>query len=144
MRAAARRDFPGGLTASEYLAIPREEAEVAQDLEHLVRAHDRVRHEQELAAIAAAAFGASRESVRKMRHVARHPDLEAAACSGAASLDECYREACQRDGRPVPGRRTTVPIDDPVAAVGLLLRHFSGEELLEALTQVLGYGGGTR
>lgn len=134
-----RRDFPGGLTAQEYLEVPRTDAELGRDLAHLVRALSRVRHGRETLARAGAAMHQSRESVRKVRHICEDDDLAARLEAGGESIATVWREYRARRGLDTD-RRTSVSVRDPRAAVRVLLRHYDPQEIADALTQELGYG----
>lgn len=142
---ANRRDFPGGLTAQEYLDMPRTDAELMRDLAHLGRALSRVRHGRESLARTGAALHISRESIRKVGHISEDDDLAARLAAGGESIATVWREYRARRGLDTD-RRTSVSIKDPRAAIRVLLRHYDPQEIADALTQELGYAsqGGTR
>lgn len=139
-RVATRTDFPGGLTAEAYLQLPRTEADIMQDVDEILRAWNRVRHNRETLGRIGADMGVSRESIRKGQHVERHADLLAKCAAGTMTINEAYRATLEREGRAVPDRRTSVSTNDPVAAMRVLARHFTGQQIAEAYTQVFGYG----
>lgn len=134
-----RRDFPGGLTAQEYLDVPRDEAATMRDIGHLGRAWSRVRHGREAGAMTGAAVGISREGVRLAARICEDADLAERMDSGEESISALWREYRARRGLETD-RRTSVSIKDPRAAVRVLLRHYDPQEIADALTQELGYG----
>ena len=133
-----RRDFPGNLTAQEFLNGSWTDADVMANLAHLLRAQSRVRHSRESAARAGDIGGISRETIRKANWLKKHaPDLATRASQhDSDSLHALYVEGKARTGT-APDRRTSISVEDVHAAVRVLLRHFDAQDMLRAIECVI-------